>query len=269
MTKEQTKLSEGPMSGPTSGSVKNLIWIALAYLLLIALAEAMTVLQSPRTGAVLYFGIMILLYVHVVIQWEQPGDKFLLVLALAPMIRVIGLTILPDFVALIYRLFAASIPLFVVAYLLIRRFDLPWPEGSLSPQGWRLQLLIGLSGLLIGVIAHLVIGPGTIEKPLTGQMLLFAVPVLFVSSGLLEELIFRGLIQRMAIDVMGRWPGVIYVAILSSVFLFAHRSPAYLLFGFAVNLFFGWIVSRTQSILGVVLAHGLTNIVLYLIPGCV
>lgn len=38
-----------------------------------------------------------------------------------------------------------------------------------------------------------------------------------------------------------------------------------IVFVFVVALFFGWVVQRTGSILGVALAHGITNIVLYLI----
>jgi membrane protease YdiL (CAAX protease family) len=32
-----------------------------------------------------------------------------------------------------------------------------------------------------------------------------------------------------------------------------------------VGLFFGWVVQRTRSLLGVTLSHGLTNIVLFLV----
>jgi membrane protease YdiL (CAAX protease family) len=37
------------------------------------------------------------------------------------------------------------------------------------------------------------------------------------------------------------------------------------LFVFGVSVFFSWIVSRTGSLLGVTLAHGLTNILLFLV----
>lgn len=36
-------------------------------------------------------------------------------------------------------------------------------------------------------------------------------------------------------------------------------------FVFVVALFFGWVVKKTGSLFGVTLAHGITNIVLYLI----
>ena len=36
-------------------------------------------------------------------------------------------------------------------------------------------------------------------------------------------------------------------------------------FVFIVALFFGWVVKKTGSLLGVTLSHGITNIVLYLV----
>ena len=37
------------------------------------------------------------------------------------------------------------------------------------------------------------------------------------------------------------------------------------LFVFGVAMFFGWVVKKTGSLLGVTLAHGLTNIMLFLV----
>ena len=34
---------------------------------------------------------------------------------------------------------------------------------------------------------------------------------------------------------------------------------------FVVAIFFGWIVAKTNSLLGVTLAHGLTNIMLFMV----
>ncbi len=89
--------------------------------------------------------------------------------------------------------------------------------------------------------------------------------ILLISTGLLEEMIFRGLLQRAAIDVLGLW-GIGYVAILFAVLHTGYQSLLDVLFVLAaVGLFFGWIVYRTRSLLGVTLAHGLTNIVLFLV----
>ena len=57
----------------------------------------------------------------------------------------------------------------------------------------------------------------------------------------MEEFIFRGVLQRTAVEAF-RWWGIVYVA-----------------------LFFGGEVKQKGSLFGVTLAHGLTNIMLFLI----
>jgi hypothetical protein len=63
--------------------------------------------------------------------------------------------------------------------------------------------------------------------------------------------------------VLGRWT-LVYVALLSSVLHIAYLSIADLGFAFATALLFGFIVRRTQSIIGVALAHGFASIILFL-----
>jgi hypothetical protein len=84
-----------------------------------------------------------------------------------------------------------------------------------------------------------------------------------VFTGLLEEFIFRGLIQRSALENLGR-RGLLYGAALFAVLHLGYRSALDVIFVFGVALFFGWVVVRTGSILGVTLSHGLTNVALYL-----
>ena len=44
-----------------------------------------------------------------------------------------------------------------------------------------------------------------------------------------------------------------------------HNSLIDIAFVFVVAMFFAWVVKRTGSLLGVTLAHGVTNIMLYLV----
>jgi membrane protease YdiL (CAAX protease family) len=69
-----------------------------------------------------------------------------------------------------------------------------------------------------------------------------------------EELIFRGLLQHVLIEVFGPvgllWSTGIYASLYIS-----SLSVAYVLFIGLVSLFFGWCVRRTGSLWGVVAAH--------------
>ncbi len=94
--------------------------------------------------------------------------------------------------------------------------------------------------------------------------MLEALLILVIFTGLVEEVIFRGLMQNATERVFGG-AGVVYVAAIFAVLHLGYRSLADLVFVFLVALYFGYYVRRTRSILGVTLAHGLTNISLFLI----
>ena len=63
----------------------------------------------------------------------------------------------------------------------------------------------------------------------------------------------------------GWWWGILYVSLLFAVLHIGFLSWIDVVFVFAVALFFGWVVKKTGSLSGVTLAHGITNILLYLV----
>ena len=86
--------------------------------------------------------------------------------------------------------------------------------------------------------------------------------MLFIGFG--EEFIFRGVLQRSAVEAFNGW-GVIYASLLFATLHMGFLSWLDVAFVFVVALFFGWVVQKTGSILGVTLAHSITNIMLYLV----
>jgi membrane protease YdiL (CAAX protease family) len=88
--------------------------------------------------------------------------------------------------------------------------------------------------------------------------------LLLLCTGFVEEFIFRGVLQRTAVEAFGGW-GIVYVSLLFAILHMGFLSWIDVVFVFVVALFFGWVVKKTGSLFGVTLAHGITNIVLYLI----
>jgi membrane protease YdiL (CAAX protease family) len=73
------------------------------------------------------------------------------------------------------------------------------------------------------------------------------------------------MLQQVAVDQWGRAFGIVYVAAIFSVLHVGYSSFVDVAFVFGIGLFFGWAADKTGSIVGVTLAHGLANIVLFLI----
>ena len=132
---------------------------------------------------------------------------------------------------------------------------------------WRslpLQLLIGITGILLGYVEYLILHPEPLVVEPRWELIWLPVIFLLIFTGLLEEIIFRGMLQKSSQQYIGRW-GILYVAILYAIMHLGYSSLFNFLFVFAVAIAFGIIVRKTGSIVGVSLSHGLTNISLYLI----
>lgn len=239
--------------------------VALAYLSAITLAEIVTTLVEPRSGLLLHTLLLLLLILHSGRAWERPGHRLLLTLALAPLIRIVSLSLpLPAF-PFVYWYVITSLPLFAAAFVVMRLLGMAWRDLGLSGRGLPLQLLIGATGFVLGYLEYLILRPQPLAAAFTWSHVWLPALILLVSTGFIEELIFRRVMQRPAVEMLGRWRGLIYVSTLFAVLHIGYQSLTDVLFVFAVGLFFGWVVLRTGSLVGVTIAHGLTNIVLFLI----
>ena len=90
-------------------------------------------------------------------------------------------------------------------------------------------------------------------------------PSLLLFTGLSEELRFRGVLQTAAVRVMGARRGIVYVSLMFGALHVGWSSAVDVGFVTLVGLSFGWAVHRTGSIVGVTLAHGIVNIVLFIV----
>ena len=78
-----------------------------------------------------------------------------------------------------------------------------------------------------------------------------------------EGLIFWGVIQCAATEVLGRWAWV-YAAGLMAILHLGSESIGYWLLVLAVALYLGWMVKRTESLGGAVLSLAVANVITYL-----
>lgn len=247
----------------TVGRQASLALVAIGYLAAVAAAELLTTFADPRLGVAAHCLLLFGMLFHSSRASGQRQRALLLCLAFAPLIRILSLSLpLASFPQVYWYLFT-SIPLFAAAVVAARALKYRWTDLGITLRGWPLQLVIGLSGIGLGTVEYLILHPKPLVGVPTWQRLWGPALILVVSTGLLEEMIFRGLLQRAAGEALARW-GMPFVALIFTVLHIGYRSITDLLFVLAVGLFFGWTVQRTRSLLGVTLSHGLINIVLFL-----
>ncbi len=239
-------------------------WVALAYLAAIATAELITALVNPLGGVVIHIVLLLGLVLHASLAVGNPSHKLYLALALAPLIRVLSLSMPVVGFAQIYWYGIVAVPLLVATFVVMRRLNYGRHEVGLTLNRLPFQLLIGLTGIPLGIVEFYILRPAPLVDTLTLGAVFLPALILLVGTGFTEELVFRGLMQRSAGEALGRW-GWIYVAVLFAILHTGYLLVSNVLFVLAVGLFFGWVVKKTGSLLGVTLAHGTINTILFLI----
>jgi membrane protease YdiL (CAAX protease family) len=244
--------------------IKNSRTTAVAYLLIVSIAELLTVFADARYG----FWIHLILFTAMVtlgmMDRSRPQSRLWLTLALAPLIRMVSLATPLSGFRLVYWYLLTGVPIFIAAYAVVRYLQLPRQRFALQMKLSPGQLLVGASGLALGYIEYLILRPQPLIPEWNAVYVIEALLILTLFTGLVEEIVFRGLMQHAAEWVLGR-AGVIFVALIFAILHIGYKSLVDMVFVFAVALYFGFYVRRTRSIFGVTLAHGLTNVALFLI----
>jgi membrane protease YdiL (CAAX protease family) len=249
------------MAETRSSPVK--ILFSILFLLSFGIAEYLIYFVNDLGGLVLYFAILCTLIISSVITSDKNQAKLWLALGLIPLIRIISLIIpLPEISQVYWYLFS-SIPIFIAIYAVMRVLSYSFSDIGLKGNYPILQSFVALLGLFLGAIGYFILRPEALTSGLNLQTALFPALILLISTGFVEEMAFRGVLQ-IAANVLGSWDWI-YISIIYAVLQTGHGSYLFGLFVFLVSLFFGLVVKKTGSIVGVSLAHGLFNIGMYLI----
>ncbi len=257
--------------------------IAAIYLAGVILAEFLISIQDPTNptvypyqqyGLTIHILLVFALLFHAVSIQEKDIELsvFLVALSLAPLIRIFSLS-MPRFwgtepIHTLPWLAVVGIPLLTAAAAVAYVQQLPpWLLG-LGVRSWKdmgIQIAIGLTGIPLGFIEYTILRqfawiPGdTIVDVILGGI------VIFLSTGLAEELIFRGILLRRAMELLGNRAGILFVTLTFTAMHIFFRNGYDLTFVFLVGLFFALVVVRTKCLWGAIMSHTLGNVVLYLI----
>jgi membrane protease YdiL (CAAX protease family) len=239
-------------------------WLMLLYLLLLACAELVTTYSTPQFGLGLHGLLLVVLFLHASVARVRAQRRFLFSIALAPLIRLLSLSMpLVDF-QFSYWYAIIGFPLLLAAYLVFRFTGYKPADVGLNSRKLPLQFHLAMLGFALGWIEYQILKPAPLTQSLNFQDILIPALILLIFTGFLEEFIFRGLMQRAADNIMGDY-GPYWISLLFAVMHIGYRSLADFGFVLLVGLIFAYIVKRTGSIWGVTLAHGFTNITLYLL----
>ncbi|MCK5292567.1 MAG: CPBP family intramembrane metalloprotease [Thermoplasmata archaeon] len=241
------------------------------FLLLVIVGEIFVSYVSLTMGLVFHgFLVFLLVIVAAMVYTKNPLlSNLLAVLILAPIIRVLSLsTPLWPFTETLYWLFVISFPLLAATFATmsvqrLKREDVGLVLGD-KRKLW-IQVLVVLVGAPLGVVEFLILAPDPWIPAITLQNVMMGVVIIFVGTGLAEELIFRGVMQHSSERVMSEKWALVFVALVFTALHISFLSLTDLGFVFFVAILFGITVQKTGTIVGVIGAHTLLNSMLYLV----
>ena len=237
---------------------------AAIYLLAIATAEAVAVFSVPPWGILCHIAVLTVIIVRSALVNRYFHERLMLPLALVPLLRIISLTMPLVNLPHIWLYPAIYAPLLITAVVVVSILRYSAYDIGLNSKWLGIQLLVGATGILLGLAGYAILMPEPLIADFAWHEVWLPALILLLCTGFVNEFVFRGVIQHGALEAFGGWR-IVYVSLLFATLYIEFLPMIWVAFAFVISLYFGWIVERTKSILGVALAHGICNIALYLI----
>jgi len=250
---------------------RNTLFLCATYLLLITGAELLTT-RDPKLGIVLHIALMfgLLLYAG----WESDRNKmlsqFLIVLVVAPIIRILSLSMPIIHFSVTFWFMFISIPVFIAVFtcMWLQRLH-PKDIGLTMPTRRRdvpIELGVILIAIPFGLLEYLILKPSPLLNVYAGISSFIALALtMVICTGFLEELTFRGLIQFTTLRVLSKWWGILFISIIFGVLHAGNLTFWDCLLAFSVGFLFSVVRDKTGSIYAISLSHGIINIILFLV----
>lgn len=240
--------------------------IFVAFTLLLALAESLTTFADPAYGFSLHAVTLICMLALSALKYEEnPASNLSLSLSLAPLIRIISLSLPLAYFPRYAWYLLAGVAVFMATLALMRAMGEGFRKVGITFNKPFTQLAVGATGIPLGVIEYFILRPEHLAPGFNmWELTLLALALVFF-TGFVEELVFRGVMQRSAVEALGWKAGVLGVTVVFALLHMGWLSTLDFIFVFSIGLLFGFIALKTGSIVGISLSHGLTNVLLFLV----
>lgn len=247
---------------PTEGTREELAGF-LGMGLLFVVAETFVFSQRGEIGLAIH-GVAAAISLYFVHRYEGDLEKLYQSLLLVPVLRIFNLG-LPLFTEnSLLLLFVLYSFLLVSVLMIVRSQDLTPGTLGIDPKGLPMTVPAALVGIVLGIVQYR-LDLEQIAAPFTPVNVVLIVLTTGVLIGLVEETIFRGLIQRWADARFDTW---LAIGVTSLIFGFMHSvwfTSLDIVFAFLVSLLLGYAYVRTNNLWLIASVHGSINVSAFLL----
>jgi len=229
---------------------------------LILLAELL-IFQGKMEAAMMVHAATLMLLILSSIYIE---NRIYPVLMLLPLFRLLNIAMPVFFHAAIYFYPLAYAPMFGPIYFLLKEGMLNRSEAGLTMKGLWFYLPLAMAvGFALGWGEHMVLRSGVLtpDSSIKSIIILSLTMILFV--GVVEEFVFRSALQTVMEARLGSMLGLLVTSMIFGLMHSGYHLPQEILYVAFAGLVFGLLFRMTKSLPVISVAHGFTNVSLFLI----
>lgn len=240
------------------------IFSAGAPVIAIAFAELLIFTGRIKEAAATYTLLLIILSLSIIASKKLETRKVYQALILLPVLRLVNLSMPIFFEANIYSFVFMYLPMTIPITIVSVYQEIP-KEGKmdlLRKMGLYLPFSL-LAGLIFAEAEYLIVQTRPLIPDLSFFNLLQLTIIMIFIVGLIEELIFRGIIQTRLEEFLGPAGGVLLASLLFGVMHSSYGTFYEIVYTFLAGGILGYFFYRTKSPPLVVMIHGFINIFLF------
>ena len=209
----------------------------------------------------------------ILISMFTPGEKadqvvldkqILQALLLVLELRIINMSMPFFFTMTLYWYPLVYSPLFISIYLILRNQDISLDEIGVTAKNLYFYFCLAIPVALgLALVEYHIIHPDPLIPNLgiTNFITLTIIMIMFVA--LVEELVFRSILQTRLQQSMDNWNGLLVASILFGVMHSGYGLVHEVAFMTVAGLIIGYAYQKTGSLPFVVMVHGMINILLF------
>ncbi|MDM7911822.1 MAG: type II CAAX endopeptidase family protein [Methanotrichaceae archaeon] len=187
-------------------------------------------------------------------------------LMLLPLFRLLNIAMPVFFQLTLYSYPLVYAPMFLPIYLILKERMFSRSEIGITAKGFWFFLPLAVAvGFALGWGEYQVLRPGVLipDFSLRSVLTLSLTMILFV--GLVEEFVFRSALQTVMEERLGSIVGLVVTSVLFGFMHSGYQIPLELFYVSFAGIVFGLLFWLTKSLPIIALAHGVTNVSLFLV----
>ncbi len=234
----------------------------------IVFAELLIFSGRIKEAAGTYTLLLIILSLSITVSKKMEIRKIHQALILLPILRLVNLSMPIFFETNLYSFVFIYVPMTIPATIISIHQKIPGEKTADLLKKMRIYLPFSvLAGLIFAEVEYSITQPSPLIPDLSPVNLLLLMIIMIFVVGLVEEFIFRGIIQTRLEESLGPAGGILLASLLFGIMHSSYGTPYEMAYTFLVGGVLGYFFYRTKSLSFVVMIHGIINVFLFgLIP---